>query len=52
MNLFKWVECSQVARDTGFQFQSQIIPKTQKMVLDTSLLNIHHYKVSIKCKVE
>ena len=28
------------------------IPKTQKMVLDTSLLNTQHYKVRIKGKVE
>ena len=30
----------------------RIIPKTQKMVLDASLLNIQHYKVRIKGKVE
>ena len=29
-----------------------VIPKTLKMVLDTSLLNIQHYKVHIKGKVE
>ena len=29
-----------------------IIPKTLKMVLDTSLLNIQQYKVRIKGKVE
>ena len=29
-----------------------VIPKTQKMVLDISLLNIQHYKVRIKGKVE
>ena len=29
-----------------------IIPKTQKMVLDPSLLNTQHYKVWIKGKVE
>ena len=28
------------------------IPKTQKMVLDTTLLKTHHYKVMIKGKVE
>ena len=28
------------------------IPKTQKMVLDASLLNTQHYKVHIKGKVE
>ena len=30
----------------------QVIPKTQKMVLDASLLNTQHYKVRIKGKVE
>ena len=30
----------------------QVIPKTLKMVLDTSLLNTQHYKVCIKGKVE
>ena len=30
----------------------RVIPKTQKMVLDASLLNIQHYKVQIKGKVE
>ena len=29
-----------------------VIPKTQKMVLDTSLLNSRHYKACIKGKVE
>ena len=29
-----------------------LIPKTLKMVLDTSLLNTQQYKVRIKCKVE
>ena len=29
-----------------------VIPKTQKMVLDTSLLSTQHYKVRIKGKVE
>ena len=31
---------------------NQVIPKTQKMVLDASLLNMQHYKVWIKSKVE
>ena len=31
---------------------SQDIQKTQKMVLDASLLNTKHYKVKIKSKVE
>ena len=30
----------------------RIIPKTQKMVLDASLLNTQHYKARIKGKVE
>ena len=30
----------------------RVIPKTQKMVLDASLLNTQHYKVWIKSKVE
>ena len=29
-----------------------VIPKTQKMVLDATLLNTQHYKVRIKGKVE
>ena len=35
----------------GFNLCSAI-PKTQKMVLDTSLLNTQQYKVCIKGKVE
>ena len=31
---------------------SRVIPKTQKMVLEASLLNTQHYKVWIKGKVE
>ena len=30
----------------------RVIPKTQKMVLDASLLNTQHYKVRNKGKVE
>ena len=32
--------------------RGRVISKTQKMVLDTSLLNIQHHKVWIKGKVE
>ena len=32
--------------------QGQVIPKTQKMVLDAALINTQHYKVRIKGKVE
>ena len=31
---------------------ARVIPKTQKMVLDASLLNTQHYKVRIEGKVE
>ena len=30
----------------------RVIAKTQKMILDTALLNTQHYKVRIKGKVE
>ena len=30
----------------------RVIPKTQKMVLDATLLNTQHYKVRIKGKVK
>ena len=30
----------------------RVIPKTQKMVLDATSLNIQHYKVRIKSKME
>ena len=30
----------------------QVIPKTQKMALDATLINTQHYKVRIKDKVE
>ena len=30
----------------------RVIPKTQKIVCDTALLNTQHYKVRIKGKVE
>ena len=41
-----------VVRETGVQSPGQVIPKTQKMVLDAALLNNQHYKVRIKGKVE
>ena len=33
-------------------FLGQVIPKTQKIVLDTAFLNTQHYKVRIKGNVE
>ena len=33
-------------------FPGRVIPKTLKMVLEASLLNIQHYKIRIKGKVE
>ncbi len=38
-------------RDWG-AIPGRVIPKTQKMVLDTSLLNTQQYKVCIQGKVE
>ena len=37
-------------RDLG-SIPGQVIPKTQKMVLDASLLNTQHYNARIKGKV-
>ena len=45
------VESLPIAQETGVQSQV-VIPKTQKMVLDATLLNIQHYRVHIKGKVE
>ena len=39
-------------RENWVQFPGRVIPKTQKMVLDSSLLNTQHYKIRIKGKVE
>ena len=36
----------------GPEDPDRVIPKTQKMVLDTPLLNTQHYKVRVKEKVE
>ena len=36
--------------ETGIQLQ--VIPKTQKIVLDAALIDGQHYKVQIKGKVE
>ena len=42
------------ANGQGYQgsIPGRVIPKTQKMVLDATLLNTQHYKVRIKGKVE
>ena len=45
-------ECSPRVRETRVQPPGQVIPKTQKMVLDAALLSTRHYKVRIKGKVE
>ena len=41
-----------MARETWVQSQVESYQRLKKMVLDTSLLNTQHYKVSIKGKVE
>ena len=48
----QWVECSQMALETGVQSQGKSYQRLKKMVLDTSLLNTQHYKVRFKGKVE
>ena len=39
------VECSPMARETGFKIPGQVMPKTQKMVLASSLFNTQLYNV-------
>ena len=46
------LHCSPMAWETWVSVPGWVIPKTQKMVLDASLLNTQHYKVRIKGKVE
>ena len=46
-----WVVFANGPGDGG-SILGRIIPKTQKMVLDATLLNTQHYKVRIKGKVE
>ena len=41
-----------MVRDTRVQSQVGVIPKTQKMVFDTAMLNAQHYNASIKAKME
>ena len=41
-----------MARETLGSIPGRVIPKTEKMVLDASLLNPQHYKVRIKSKVK
>ena len=43
---------SPMAQETWVQSKLFVIPKTQKMVLDATLLNTQNYKVRIKGKVE
>ena len=43
-------ECSPMVRETGVQ-SGGVMLKTQKMVLDVTLLNTQHYKVRIKGEV-
>ena len=50
MNHSSWVFANG-PRDQG-SIPGQVIPKTQKMVLDAALLNTQHYKLRNKGKVE
>ena len=46
--------CRVFANDPGDRgsILGRVLPKTQKMVLDTSLPNTQHYKILIKGKME
>ena len=46
-----WLVFANGPGDLG-SIPGRVIPKTQKMVLDASLLNTQHYKVRIQGKVE
>ena len=46
-----WSSGYSVLGDWGL-IPRRVIPKTQKIVLDTSLLDTQHYKVCIKGEVE
>ena len=51
-SLAKWIECSPNGPGDLGSIPGRVIPKTIKMVLDTSLPNTEQYKVCIKGKVE
>ena len=51
MDIF-WSSGLNVCQWPGSSIPDQVILKTQKTVLDAALLNIQHYKVWIKGKVE
>ena len=53
--LYKYIQMRRVFVNCPGDWGSipgQVIPKTQKMVLDATLLNTQHHKVRIKGKVE
>ena len=51
--LIVWNPISFLHTTTGLgSIPGRVIPKTLKMVLDTTLLNTQHYKVRFKGKVE
>ena len=50
--LASWIVYSPMVRETWVQSHGRAMLKTQKIVLDTTLLNTPHYKVRIKGKVE
>ena len=52
MNIGKMVRAFANGLGDRVSIPGRVIPKTQKMVLDTALLDTQHYKVRIKGKVE
>ena len=51
-SLAKWIECLPNGLEDLGSIPGCVIPKTLKMVLDTSLFNTQQYKVCIEGKVE
>ena len=52
MNMLKYIRVFAKGPGDLGSIPGRVISKTLKMVLDTSLLNAHHYRVRIKGKVE
>ena len=52
MDLHKQVEVFANAPRNRGSIPGRVLPNTQKIVLDTSLLNMQHYKVRIKGKAQ
>ena len=52
VSVAKWVECSPMDLEAGFQFPVESYQRTQNIVLNDVMLNNQHYKVMQKGKGE